>query len=684
MKILALDGQLVGALISHEPALAHLSELDRLHALVLVNGVSFVVRNVPIPRLNYHLGVEYFRRAEKLKKLAGSAHFRIEEGRICYARRFFPSRCTLTENIPFIDSLLPDLEQTLQSFTERGVFHGAIDPSNIFRVNERWVCVDYGFTFLLQHQPIAGESYEDYLRLGTEADLRALSTLSEMVRQARTSKRPSQALERGGSGNFLYRFVLVGLCLLFGVLYKTNSVREFVRSFIPVLNSTQGEALTPEQLRAFWASEKLENLKRVAYTAVLEKNELAKNIILEGVLDGRGIDHVFADVIITGHKLPWRKLLTEDDANILFGFSLLSLLPDDFRSLPKIQDASITVLFALASGLPEGNSREAAVVELLRRSSELPSPFRESLLLLGQSGMRASGIVHAVCNILMGRFSEEFLRMLFSDGLTSKEGRTALLAIVPSLSEEEAEGVYAFLESDPHWGSKDPLAWFRRSSLVNWKTASALLKLQILTEDATLLSQQATRTLDQEADLLTYPSSDVRNIIVSDLQNSVFRDSSYGSLLSVLTSEQSLSREQVITLVAALSTQGESHYGFIQQWFATSPSPTSVLHLLLARAQEFSRDQRDVRENAELDSFSLSATRYLKKNTEWKATTDELNKMANHPEPLARALAYSRLDASGAAEHQILQDRLHVESDETLKELLRSRLSSKELAESKN
>jgi hypothetical protein len=89
-----------------------------------------------------------------------------------------------------------------------------------------------------------------------------------------------------------------------------------------------------------------------------------------------------------------------------------------------------------------------------------------------------------------------------------------------------------------------------------------------------------------------------------------------------------------------------------------------VLLLLLARGGYDSTD-----------TFNLEAARYLRRS-QWSATTDMLKLLAQHPEPLARTLAYVRLDPKDDEQRKILQARISAEKDKGLLKMVMAKLSS--------
>ena len=60
---------------------------------------------------------------------------------------------------------------------------------------------------------------------------------------------------------------------------------------------------------------------------------------------------------------------------------------------------------------------------------------------------------------------------------------------------------------------------------------------------------------------------------------------------------------------------------------------------------------------------------------DWEVSVAELEALVSHPEPLARALAYSRLDPKVPEEARILRDRARKEPSEKIRAELLKKLS---------
>jgi hypothetical protein len=147
------------------------------------------------------------------------------------------------------------------------------------------------------------------------------------------------------------------------------------------------------------------------------------------------------------------------------------------------------------------------------------------------------------------------------------------------------------------------------------------------------------------------------------LQKKVFTQGSEKLLLTLSSDANALSREQTIALLAALRADPATRGQFLTKWFDLRPNSDTVVLLLVARSHADSADL-----------FNLEAARYLRRNT-WRAPFTLLELLANHPEPLARVLAYGKLNVTVPAERDLLKRRLSAEKDEGCLKALMAKLS---------
>jgi hypothetical protein len=180
-----------------------------------------------------------------------------------------------------------------------------------------------------------------------------------------------------------------------------------------------------------------------------------------------------------------------------------------------------------------------------------------------------------------------------------------------------------------------------------------------------VLSATTAAELDQAqyADLLKYPVAEARNFAANMLQKKVFTQGAEKLLLTLSSDANALSREQTIALLAALKAEPSTRGQFLTKWFELQPNADTIVLLLVARSHADSADL-----------FNLEAARYLRRNT-WSAPFSLLELLAKHPEPLARVLAYGKLNVASAAERDLLKKRLSLEKDDGCLKALMAKLS---------
>jgi hypothetical protein len=203
------------------------------------------------------------------------------------------------------------------------------------------------------------------------------------------------------------------------------------------------------------------------------------------------------------------------------------------------------------------------------------------------------------------------------------------------------------------------LSWFDIDALGLWTKVRSADKLALLLGEL----PPTQLTVQHYSDLLTYPLAPVRAQSAKRLSSDFIKGET-DQLFLVLSSEQNrLTRDQTVALLSALSLDSAKRTPFIASWYELKPAPEMVLLVLLARSN---RDATDL--------FNLEAARYLRKSS-WTATTEMLQILARHPEPLARSLAYMKLSTRDPAQKSILQRRVSEESDPGLLKALTMKLS---------
>ena len=199
------------------------------------------------------------------------------------------------------------------------------------------------------------------------------------------------------------------------------------------------------------------------------------------------------------------------------------------------------------------------------------------------------------------------------------------------------------------------IRWFEEDESVGWMASAASQRLAIMMGDLRGLP------LQQLVDLLRSPLKPLRAEAVRQLSERYPAEK--GALTYLASAISALSRFQTVSLVAALAQTGEAQFSFVQSWFESGPEPEDVLGLLLARANV-----------KELDPFNVEAARYLNLQT-IKLSRKQIEQLVTHPEPLARALAYSQLRLSEPSDRKLLESMAQVEPSARLRGELMERLA---------
>jgi hypothetical protein len=376
---------------------------------------------------------------------------------------------------------------------------------------------------------------------------------------------------------------------------------------------------------AYWESGQTKLQGEVIEAAVLRNSKSAKDAILSQVEKKNEIPKVRNDLLKIGFSKLWAAEYTPADKKILFALSVESPNPSVLKALPAIADAHSGVILALASQL--NNTKESAVGALpIEAYSKLPPPFDMAFKSLGAFGIKNVGEPAALglARIISGNISESSLQLFIDqDGV----GKVAIIKIMADeLGEDFAKRVVKLNQSLGENGFPE-LSWFNESNTIDWSSVSAITKLSL----ASGLTDFAGLSIEHKMDLLSSPITSTREAVAEVLISSL-GESLQPVLKTLLSADNGLRRDQMVTLISALSYQGENSKKFTMEWFKTSPDPQTVLNLLMARnSKELS------------DFFNLQAARYLA-DKKWNASFNNLKQLSVHYEPVARALGYARLD----------------------------------------
>jgi hypothetical protein len=168
--------------------------------------------------------------------------------------------------------------------------------------------------------------------------------------------------------------------------------------------------------------------------------------------------------------------------------------------------------------------------------------------------------------------------------------------------------------------------------------------------------------VEQWADLLSFPENGIRRAAAVALSER-FLKSEAQIVTLIASTDLGLTRSQVSILVSALSLPPAERDTLLSRWFELKPSPDAIKAILLVRGNALAND-----------SLNLEAARALN-SANVPFSDAELRRLTQYAEPLARALAYSRLAVDNAEQRKILEESAQQERDQKLRNGLLERLS---------
>lgn len=357
----------------------------------------------------------------------------------------------------------------------------------------------------------------------------------------------------------------------------------------------------------------------------------------------------------------WRHELTPADKHAALVFALEGLVPEGRAQMPPLDGLHPGVVLAVL-GQIQFTSMPAELQQLpIDTLVRLPAPFGDLFAQVKAMGVSRLGDATAkgLAEIVTGTTTAQVFERFFGSEQQAARTLARVSLILPIVTANEPAATELLAALGEREGEITTLVhWFSLVDLAGWASAKAADKVAIIL--GTL--PQSKLPVAQLADLLTFPVEAVRNQAVLQLREFFPGPMGERLLVTLQTPANGLTREQSISLVSALALPAEARTPFIPAWFNLSPSANAVVLILLARSDA---DAHDV--------FNLEAARYLRR-TPWTATTDILKLLASHPEPLARILAYGRLDPSVDEGRSILLERQRVEKDESCLKVLQERL----------
>jgi hypothetical protein len=413
-----------------------------------------------------------------------------------------------------------------------------------------------------------------------------------------------------------------------------------------------------------WVSGERARMSVVARAAAVRGEPAAINTVLDDVLTGSNPEGVRGAFMRVAFDEEWRSELSEADRKTALALGLDQLVPELKGRLDSVTGLHPGILLAILGQLQSKNVTNEIRQVQIDRLLALPEPFRGLFGQMKSMGAKTLGDprVAALAGIVTGDTRVANLESFIGKDCTAAQTLASISLIAPIIANNQGaqrDLLGILTERGGELGSL--VSWFEILDLAQWSKVAPEQKLALVLGE---LPEQGLASI-QYVDLLSFPIESVRSKSILKVRGS-FQDTDAEKVLVTVTSPASgLTREQVIALISALQLAPEARTPFITAWFDLKPPPDTVLLLLLARA---SADSTDL--------FNLEATRYLKRS-EFNYNLDVLKLLAVHPEPLARVLAYTKLDPNEQAQRSVLLERKLHEKEPACLQVLEGRVPAK-------
>ena len=459
----------------------------------------------------------------------------------------------------------------------------------------------------------------------------------------------------------LTRYATIGLITLAISVFvvKNRAPRTYFDLFgsFPLLVSQHNQ-----DYELAWASNEKAQMKAVSRAAVLDHDPAAQNTIIEDTLGGENRQGVNGQLIRVALNKSWAEDLSSTDKLAAITLGVQQILPDGIKELPPIENLHPGVILAIAGQTQPTKANKDLRALAIDRLIELPAPVGKVFEQLKATGTKSLGDPEtiALAGMVSGNPPAATVDAYIGSDTSTPLALSRLAIVVPLLAANEGMAIQLLGTLRDRGGELGQvLSWFDIDALGLWGKAKNSDKLVLLLAElpATPL------TLQHYSDLLTFPLAPVRAQSAKKIAAGLVKGEPE-QLFMVLAGEQNrLTRDQTVALLSALSLDPAKRIPFIASWFELKPSSDMVALVLLARSN---KDPSDL--------FNLEAARYLRKS-QWNASTEMLQIMARHQEPLARSLAYAKLSTRDPAQKAILQKRVSEETDQGLLRALTTKLS---------
>lgn len=414
---------------------------------------------------------------------------------------------------------------------------------------------------------------------------------------------------------------------------------------------------------SLWRSGQPSLMKEVVTAALQNEDPVARAAIVGAILKGAQPVNVRDELIRVAFDPRWEAQLSPNDRRIAIALAVTQFMPEALQGLPPLSTAHPAVIFAIMATTsietPMAPLQEIKVQHLTGLPAPIGPAFGEFSKL--PAATVGSANTRALAHILNGSTHETIVSKYFDNTADELATLRKLRILLPLLQRSDAleRATYTTLFANSKIITRI-LRWFEDEPIGSWEKVAKRDKLALVSG----ILPDTQLTFEQYSDLLHFPNQRVASAAAERLDKGFFKGRAQGMLEFLSSSKNKLSRAQTVTVLATTPLKGDEAFDFLSRWFGSNPDPQSVLALLLTR-----------NEGEKIDPFSFTAANYLSENTRWQADFATLRKLIAHSEPLARALAYARLDPRNAEQRKVLENMATSEPKPNLRELIQNRLS---------
>lgn len=428
------------------------------------------------------------------------------------------------------------------------------------------------------------------------------------------------------------------------------------------------ETVASSEYHLLWTSGQPSLMQQVVDAALIDGDEAAEMTIIGDALKGNTRPQVHSSIIKTAFNPLWERELSIEDRRLVLNLALPTFIGEGGAELPALENAYPGITLAVLATLPVDKGDDLKFNAPIKRFFKLPSPVGVAFELLASLGVQDARELpaRALAHIVVGDVSGAVVSKFFEGGagVAGDQIRLKLLLVLfsqqPALAETVIETLNASDSALSEW-----LRWFFQEDFPRWGDESPAKILGLMAGEANLEKL----SFEQKVDLLSFPDEALRLRARELIKGALLHKSDRATVDYIAGKTHLLTRLQVIYLILAHQLPEEHSLEKITSWFELKPKPdaASVMQLLLAR-----------RAIVDIDEFNIQAARYLM-DQKWDLSMEGLKLLGRHSEPLARALAYTKLSAADPHHRELLIDFASREKSPRLKQELDRKIAESEI-----